>query len=80
MGDQQLEDRLGLLAPELIVEGRSGRRLLDRHLDLQVAERGRGSPVVAGAPFAMTAPGTSTSAGLRSQVVLHKDEQICSAK
>jgi hypothetical protein len=34
MGDQQIENRFGLLAPKLVVQGRSGRRLLDRHAGL----------------------------------------------
>jgi hypothetical protein len=34
VGDQQVEDRFGLLAPELFVQGRSGRRLLDRYAGL----------------------------------------------
>lgn len=78
MGEEQVEDRFGLLAPELIVQSRSRWRLLNRHADLQVADRGRGSPVVAGPPLALPMPDTSTSAGLGSQAVLHDREQICS--
>ena len=33
VGPEEVEDRFGLLAPELVVEGRPGRRLLNRHLD-----------------------------------------------
>lgn len=78
MGDQKLEDRFRLLATELVVQDRSGRRLLDRYLDLQVSDRVRGA-AVAGSPV-LPVPDTSTSAGLRSQAVLSFGEQICSVK
>jgi len=78
MRDQQVEDRFGLLAPELVVQGRSGRRLLDRHVGLQVAGRGCGPPIVAGTPLGSLIPDTSAAVG--SQAVLHNREQICSMK
>ena len=78
VGDQQIEDRFGLLAPELVVEGRSGRRLLDRHLGLQVAGRGCGPPIMVGPPLGSPVPDMSAAVG--SQALLHKREQICSLK
>jgi len=80
MGEEQVEDRFGLLAPELVVQCRSGRCLLDRHASLQIAGRGRGPAIVAWPPLALLAPDTSTSAGLGSQVMLHNREQICPVK
>jgi hypothetical protein len=78
IGREQVEDRFGLLAPELIVEGRAGRRLLDRHLGLQVAGRGCRAAVMAGPPFGSPVPGAFPAAG--SQALLHNREQICSMK
>lgn len=78
IGREQIEDRFGLLASELVVQGRSGRRLLDRDADLQVVDRGCGPPIMAGPPFGSPVPGTSTAVG--SQALLHNREQICSLK
>jgi hypothetical protein len=79
MSDQQLEDRFGLLPPKLVIQGRSGHCLLNRHLGLQVSDRVCGAAAVAGSP-ALPIPDTSTSAGLGSQAVLSFREQICSMK
>jgi len=80
MGEEQVEDRFGLLAPALVVQRGSGGRLLDRPAGVQVAGRGCGSPIVAWPPLALLAPSTSTPAGLGSQAMLHDREQICSMK
>ena len=53
MGDEQVEDRLRLLATKLIVQGRSGLCLLDRHAGLQVADRGRAATVVGWPPLTL---------------------------
>lgn len=78
MRNQQVEDRFGLLATELVVEGRSGRRLLYRDVGLEVVDRGCGPPVVAGPPFGSPVPGAFPAAGF--QALLHNREQICSMK
>jgi hypothetical protein len=78
MGDQQVEDRFGLLAPKLVVKGRSGRRLLDRHAGFQIVGRGRGPPIVARASLGSPVPVAFPAAG--SQALLQKREQICSMK
>jgi hypothetical protein len=64
MGDEQIEDRFRLLPAKLIVQGRAGLCLLDRHAGLQVTDRGRGATVVAWPPLAL--PISDTFSSIRS--------------
>jgi hypothetical protein len=45
VGDQQVEDRFGLLAPELLVQRRAGLGRLDLECRLEVLDRGLPWPI-----------------------------------